>query len=28
MVGVVRSGVGRVLEGLEREVGGRELLEW
>jgi DNA polymerase zeta len=28
MVGVVRSGVGKVLEGLEREVGGRELLEW
>jgi DNA polymerase zeta len=28
MVGVVRSGVGKVLEGLEREVEGRELLEW
>ena len=28
MVGVVRSGVGWVLVGLEREVGGRELLEW
>jgi hypothetical protein len=24
----VRSGVGKVLEGLEREVGARELLEW
>jgi DNA polymerase zeta len=28
MVGVVRSGVGRVLEGLEKEVAARELLEW
>jgi DNA polymerase zeta len=28
MVGVVRSGVGMVLEGLEKEVAARELLEW
>jgi DNA polymerase zeta len=28
MVGVVRSGVGRVLDGLEKEVAARELLEW
>lgn len=28
MVGVVRGGVGRVLEGLEKEVAARELLEW
>ena len=28
MVGVVKGGVGRVLEGLEGEVAARELLEW
>ena len=28
MLGVVKSGVGRVLEGFEKEVAARELLEW
>jgi len=28
MVGVVKSGVGKVLEGFEKEVAARELLEW
>jgi hypothetical protein len=28
MLGVVKSGVGKVLESLEKEVAARELLEW
>ncbi len=28
MLGVVKSGVGKVLEGFEKEVAARELLEW